>query len=636
MENESERRWRAASVAAGTFLLLLINGGYGWSQRSFPMPPVDVGEQMLEVRAWAQRQSAERFDVYHDFAFTDRREESGITFEHQVVADAAKLYKPNHYDHGNGIVVADVDGDGLYDIYFVTQLGRNELWKNLGNGRFRDITEQAGIGVADRVSVTASFADYDNDGDPDLFVTTVRMGNVLFENDGAGRFTDVTERAGLSYDGHSSGATFFDYDLDGDLDLFLCNVGQYTGDERGPGGYWVGFADAFSGHLKDERTEHSILYQNQGDGTFLDVSRAAGLLDAGWSGDASFTDFDGDLYPDLYVVNMQGDDHYYENRGGESFVDRTPEVFPETPWGTMGIKFFDWNNDGRSDLMLTDMHSDMSRDVTPGFEKLKSFMAWTDAHLGGGGNNIFGNAFYENQGDGEFREISDEIGAENYWPWGLSVGDLNADGWEDVFIASSMNFPYRYGVNSVLLNNRGQAFLDSEFILGVEPRKGPLKKPWFELDCTGPDRGHQLCQAGPGGAFTVLASVGSRSSVIFDLDQDGDLDIVTNEFNGHPQLLVSDLAQRTEVRFVEIKLVGTESNRDGLGARVEVRTPAGTYTKLHDGKSGYLSQSSSLPLYFGTGEAATIDSIEVAWPSGRRQTVREGISVGSRIEIVEE
>jgi hypothetical protein len=247
----------------------------------------------------------------------------------------------------------------------------------------------------------------------------------------------------------------------------------------------VGLGDAFSGHLHPERAEASILYRNDGDGMFSDVSAETGLADTGWSG------------------------------------------------------------------------------------------------------------------GGVFAEISDAIGAENYWPWGISVGDLNADGWEDVFIASSMNYPFRYGINTVLLNNRGAEFLDSEFILGVEPK-------------------------------------GTRSSVMFDLDDDGDLDIVTNEFNDVPQVLISDLAKPggAPVRRLVVKLAGTGSNRDGLGALVTVAAGALTQTRLHDGKSGYLSQS-SLPLYFGLGDAERVDRVEVLWPTGRKQTLRRPAIEGDRLEIVE-
>src|SRR5215471_14428580 len=235
-------------------------------------PDPDEGVATLEARRKAQIASAGEIRVFHDFHFEDKVKESGITFLHRIVDDAGKTYKAVHYDHGNGIAVADVDGDGLPDIYFVNQLGGNELWKNLGNGKFQNITESAGVALKDRVSVTASFADIDNDGDQDLYVTTVRGGNVLFENDGKGHFKDISKESGLDYVGHSSGAVFFDYNNDGLLDLYLVNVGKYTTEERGRGGYFVGFPDAFSGHLHPERTEKSRLYKNLGHNHFKDVT----------------------------------------------------------------------------------------------------------------------------------------------------------------------------------------------------------------------------------------------------------------------------------------------------------------------------------------------------------------------------
>ena len=594
--------------------------------------PEDLGGGTLEARRQAQLATIDRFDTFFFFRFSDRLAESGIDFRHRVVDDAGKAYKADHYDHGNGVAVADVDGDGLYDLYFVTQVGSNELWKNSGGGRFTNITAPAGVGVDDRISVTASFADIDNDGDPDLFVTTVKMGNLLFENLGEGRFRDITAAAGVEYTGHSSAASFFDYDRDGLVDLFLTNVGIYTGDTTGADGYYVGFHDAFSGHLYPPRTETSILYKNLGGKRFLDTSEATGLVDGSWSGDSSPTDLNRDGYPDLYVLNMQGDDHYYENTGGR-FQDRTARFFPRTPWGSMGIKFFDYNNDGRTDLMLTDMHSDMSQQVGLEAEKLKSDMQWTDQYLAGGDNNIFGNAFFENRGD-TFREVSDLIGAENYWPWGISVADLNADGFEDVFVASSMSYPWRYGVNTVLLNDRGRYLHDSEFILGIEPRSGgATKTPWFEVDCSGPGSEHRACE-GVEGPIEVRGALGTRSTVIFDLDGDGDLDIVTNEFHARPQILVSDLSARGQLRYLQIRLVGRESNRDGLGATVRIHTGEAVYTRYHDGKSGYLAQS-SMPVYVGLGKATAVEKLEVLWPSGRTQTVT-GIELNSTLEIVEE
>jgi len=621
-------------LCLGTILFLGIVSSQSPIQVRYPDP--DIGVSTLSARQKAQRENAGQLKVFYQFHLTDKVKESGITFVNHVVEDAARHYKPVHYDHGNGIAVADVDGDGLYDIYFVNQVGGNELWKNLGGGKFKNITEEAGVGLSDRISVAASFADIDNDGDQDLFVTTVRGGNVLFENDGHGHFKDITKEAGLDLVSHSSGAVFLDYDNDGLLDLLVCNVGQYTSDEKGADGQYVGLPDAFFGHLHPERYEYPVLYKNMGHNKFKDVTRELGLHPQGWCGDASFADLNGDGWPDLLILNMQGPSHYYENVGGKKFVDKTAEYFPETPYGTMGIKFFDFDNDGRVDLFLTDMHSDMFEEVGPEREKMKSQVHPSEDFLKGA--KIFGNAFYHQLPGGKFAEISDQLGVETYWPWGPSIGDINADGWDDIFIPSGMSFPFRYGINSLLLNNRGEKFVDAEFLLGIEPRRdGRTHTAWFEIDCSQQKRmgglAKKVCE-GKSGRITVLATLSSRSAVMFDLDNDGDLDIVTNEFNSEPQVLISDLAQLKPIQWLKIVLIGTHSNRNGLGATVRVHSGGRVYTKYNDGKSGYLSQS-VLPLYFGLGDTKTVEQVEVNWPSGRKQVLTKGLHANRTLEITE-
>jgi len=267
----------------------------------------------------------------------------------------------------------------------------------------------------------------------------------------------------------------------------------------------------------------------------------------------------------------------------------------------------------------------------------------------GKGGLIFGNALFANRGGGRFEEVSDAVGVETYWPWGPSVDDLNADGWDDIFVAAGMNFPFRYGINSVLLNEGGRHFLPSEFVVGVEPRPhGATQQVWFTLDCKGADQDHPFCRAcaqtganaalcriDGAGHLTMMGALGTRSAVALDLDGDGDLDIVTNEFNAPPQVLISDLAQRRPIHFLKVRLHGTRSNREGLGAAVTVVLLDGRRVlKLFDGKSGYLSQS-DLPLYFGLGDADHATAIEVRWPSGRRQTVAGPIAAGRNIEVVE-
>jgi hypothetical protein len=629
----------------------LLCGAFSFAQDvavgEYSVPSPDFGADTLALRKEAQLATENRFKVFYGFHFTDELKASGITFRHQAVTDELQSWKPTHYDHGSAVAVADVDGDGLYDILFVNQVGGNELWKNLGNGKFKNITAEAGIALPGLVSVGAAFGDVENDGTQDLVITTVLSGVFLFKNDGQGHFKDITAESGINVVAHSSGALFFDYDNDGLVDLLICNVGKYTTDEKWPDGSFMGLADAFAGHLHPDRFEHAVLYKNLGHGKFRDVTAEVGLEMNSWSGDATFADLRGDGYPSLYFPNMQGNNHFFENERGKKFVDKTDQYFPKTPWGAMGVKFFDFDNDGLMDLLVTDMHSDMSQEVGPDKEKLKSDMRYPgsflqggmpqDKYVEGGEKSIFGNAFYHNLGSGKFEEISDRLGLETYWPWGISVGDINADGWDDVFVAAGMGFPFRYGVNSMLLNNRGQGFLDAEFILGIEPRRDHRTHTfWFSIDCAQAPGGQGVdaCAGRSSGTVNIMGALSSRSSVIFDLDNDGDLDIVTNDFNSEPMVLISDLAQVKQIHWLKVVLNGIQSNRNGLGATVRVKAGNRTFTKYNDGKSGYLAQS-VLPLYFGLGDATKIDRIEIDWPSGRKQVVTKDLRINQTLKVTE-
>src|SRR5213082_1599058 len=382
-------RWAGPTELLVTLSLLVV------SCRSSRTPA------WLAERARQEVELAARSPVAHDFRFTDQRQASGITFQNRIVDDAGRSYKLAYYDHRSGVCAADVDGDGLPDLYFVTQLGTNQLWKNAGGGRFVDITAQAGLAMPDAIGVGCAFADIDNDGDPDLFVTTVRHGNRLFENLGNGTFRDITTEAGVGYVGHSSGAVFFDYDGDGLLDLFLTNVGVYTSNAKGPGGYYVGLPDAFHGHTHPDRAEASVLYHNLGGGRFKDVTREVGLVDSSWSGDATVIDVNDDGWPDLYILNMQGENHLWLNDRGQHFRDASREYFPKTPWGAMGVKAFDFDGDGRVDLLVTDMHDDMWVNIPPGdwaaeTRKADSSQALADFFPDGKERFIFGNALFAN------------------------------------------------------------------------------------------------------------------------------------------------------------------------------------------------------------------------------------------------
>jgi hypothetical protein len=401
----------------------------------------------------------------------------------------------------------------------------------------------------------------------------------------------------------------------------------------GPRRYHVGVLDAFGGHLKPERTERSILYRNLGGRRFEDVTREAGLVDDAWTGDASPMDLNEDGFPDLYVLNMQGHDQYYENAGGVRFSRKTRAMFPKTPWApwasapSISTTTATWTDGHRHAL-------DMSEEVGPELEKLKSRMVWDERFLRSGAMRFTetrSTATMEGKLTRFGRHRRRELLALGFSVWRPERGRLR-----DVFIASGMNFPLRYGVNSLLLNDRGAKFRDSEFILGVEPRRGGRAAgPAFLLDASGENQEHPLVKAyGLTGEVEVWGSLASRASAIFDLDADGDLDIVTNEFNDGPMVLVSDLSERKPIRFLKVKLVGRISNRSGIGARVAVSTSGSRYTQVNDGKSGYLSQS-DLPLYFGLGDAATVEAVRVLWPSGEQQSLPGPIETNRLLEIRE-
>jgi hypothetical protein len=378
------------------------------------------------------------------------------------------------------------------------------------------------------------------------------------------------------------------------------------------------------------------LYRNLGGLRFEDVTESTGAISEAWSGDAIPFDANEDGWTDLFILNMQGHDQYLENEGGTRFVDKSAERFPNTSWGAMGATVLDFDNDGHQDLYVTDMHSDMSEDVAPDRDDLKARMTWGEDITRSGGRSIWGNAFFRNFGEGRFDEMSDAFGLENMWPWGVSAADLNADGYEDLFVTTSMNFGFRYHPNTVLLNDGADRFIRTEFVLGFEPRRDGLAyKPWYSVDCDErPD--HMMC-AGTGrtGRVDTWEPLGSRASVIFDIEGDGDLDVVTNDWNSEPQVFVSDLSTKSGLSWVTVELEGSTVNRDGLGAVVTVVSGDLTQTRLNDGQTGYLSQG-SIPQYFGLGDRQSVDRVTVQWPGGGEQVLDGPIASGTAIQIVQE
>jgi len=550
--------------------------------------------------------------------FVERGVDAGLAFRMAFLpGEQGVNFKVNLYDHGAGVAVGDIDGDGDDDVYLLNQLGANGLFRNDGDGTFTDVTRDAGpVGLADRVCTSAAFNDIDNDGDQDLYITSTRGGNALFVNDGEGYFRDATLESGAGWLGHSQGAAFFDADNDGDLDLLVTNTARWTTDRfHTRDRYYRGLPSLWD--LVKSPVEKNVFFRNDGTGRFIEVTEDSGLGGTGWGGDIAVFDFDEDGDVDVFVGNMFGGSVLYRNDGTGRFFDVTEKVLGRTPWGAVGARSFDFDGDGRLDLFVVDMHSDMwmppdySTELIeprkkyagffgrmiedPAFPKAQQDRFHRQMNVRTD-ETFFGNGLYRNRGDGTFEEISAEAGAETFWPWGVAAGDFDNDGYVDAYLPSGMGYPYFYWRSPLLMNQGGERFEDRAQEAGLDPP--------------------------PGGE--VLGTIGgrnatrsARSAAVFDVENDGRLDLVVNNFNDRAHLFAN---RWPEGRWIKFRLEGTTSNRDAIGAVVRIYGGGRVQVRHVQAAGGYLAQSTKT-LHFGLGGMKSVDRAEIRWPSGRRQAI---------------
>ena len=505
--------------------------------------------------------------------FTDITEQAGVSFKH--VSSPEKRYIVESMS--GGVALFDYDNDGRLDIYFVNSLTvdlvktkgktRSLLYRNRGDGTFADVTDKAGVGDVGW-GMGVAVADYNNDGFEDLYVTCVGP-NRLFKNNGDGTFADVTEKAGVADPRWSAGATFFDYDADGNLDLFVANYVAFDFNnlpEFGKGKLCQYKGIPVQCGPRGLPGDGDSLYRNNGDGTFTDVTKKAGVGDAnGFYGmQPVASDFDEDGLVDLFVANDSTPNFHYKNNGDGTFkeVGFTSGLAVNengSEQGSMGVAVGDYNHDGRLDLFVTNFDDDY-------------------------------NTLYRNDGRGSFTDVSHaaRVAAVSlpFVGWGTKFFDYDNDGWCDLFVANGHVYPqipsYQQR-NFIHRNNRDGTFADTP---------APL------------------------GALAGEKRVG-RGAAFGDLDNDGDVDIVLNNLDGAAQVLRNDGGAHNAVL---VKLVGVKGNRGGVGARVKV--VAGDVVQLDEVRSGdsYLSQSDAR-LHFGLEKRTKIDLIEVRWPGGAVERV---------------
>ena len=479
-------------------------------------------------------------------------------------ADIAASVGVNKIDRGRGSAWLDYDLDGDPDLFSVGIRTLHALYRNDGGGRFYN--ETAAVGLADaRGGWGAARADFDNDGDADLFVTRDawegQATNSLYRND-QGQFVDVALRAGMVDSACSFTATWGDYDLDGYLDLYVANG------VLGDGG-------------------NNNLYRNNRNGGFADVAARAGVADPSKTIGCAFGDYDSDGYPDLYAVNIGQPNRLYHNGGDGAFVDRAVTagvLFPLE--GGYVTFFFDYDNDGALDLFVATMS---------GLEGvLNSMVAGPNSQL----NRPF---LYHNNGDGTFTDVTVEAGlGRSFSTMGIGVSDINNDGFDDIYLANGGPEMYRLEPNTLLLNQGDGTFTDITAGAGV----GNLGK-------------------GHGATFA-------------DFDGDGDMDLYAGLGGHYDGDVWANSLYRNDGEnghFLEVLTTGTESNRDGIGARVALFS--GDHQVYAEVASGYGFGSSNAPgLHLGLHDRDTVDRIEIRWPSGQQQSW-EHIPANSVIRLTE-
>lgn len=549
---------------------------------------------------------------------------TGIDLVYCFPQEAPFALMTDHYS-GNGLCIGDVDGDGLPDLFLTHYDQGNRLYRNLGNWNFAEVTKSAGVGGGGAWCAGPSFADIDSDGDLDLHVCVFNGPNLLYQNDGNGSFSEISAQAGLNFRGPSVMMAFADYDLDGDLDGYLVTHRMPLKDEakpprnskeafdRGiieilnengkrravvPPKYRDLFMimDKGEGRIELATAGHEdVLYQNDGTGKFKNVSIKAGIVGNDIGLAATWWDANGDGYPDLYVSNdYKGPDHFYVNQKDGTFKDMTRTALPHLPWLSMGSDFSDINRDGRMDFMATDMAATThyQQKISMGdMEKDQWFLNLSEPR------QMMRNAVYLNVGSLRFTEAAFLSGlASTDWTWSPKFGDLDNDGWEDLFVTNGMSRDF---MNSDLARKTPSRWRSDAW--GKTPI---LKQKNLAFRNTG-----DLHFEKKGEAWGLDQLAASYGAAYGDIDRDGDLDLVVVNFDEAVSVFRNDINDNNRLT---VALRFDEGNRYGIGAQVEVETASGKQTKQLSLARGFMSANEPI-LHFGLGNESKVNQLTVRW-----------------------
>lgn len=543
-------------------------------------------------------------------------QQTGIIFNNEMQEDREiNLLSFAPIYNGAGVAIGDLNNDGLEDIFFTGNFVSSRLYLNKGELKFDDITEEAGV-KTDVWCNGVSIVDINADGFNDIYIAvsnpdSTKRKNLLFINNGDLTFTEQAKAYGLNDDGHSTHSAFLDYDLDGDLDMYLLTYGNNEGTDL----KMVNKKIIDGSGLSNDR-----LYRNNGDNTFTNVTLEAGILVEGYGLGIAVNDFNNDQYPDLYISNdFLFDDIVYINNQDGTFSDRSKDYVKHTSHFGMGVDAQDFNNDLLPDVIQMDMMPEdnyrQKKILGPmqfDFFNLSVKEGYTPQYMR--------NSLQMNQGEKGFSEIGQFAGInETDWSWAPVFGDYDANGSTDLIITNGFrrnvtDWDFRNYISEQLEIANGKGQDPDEVALAIVKKTNDLKLPNYAYTYNG-----DLTFSDVTADWGLSIPTWSNGMAYADLDQDGDLDLVISNIDDNAHIYENTLDQaEIKPNYLKVRLKGSKENTDGLGAKIIVKQGNIQRSHYQAKTRGYLSNVSS-EIYFGFGENDAPIEVTVIWPNGQVQ-----------------